>query len=47
METDVPGLFAAGDLVHGLAQIAVATGQAAVAASAIHRRLAPRWQSAP
>lgn len=39
METTVPGLFAAGDVVAALSQIAVATGQAATAATAIHNRL--------
>jgi thioredoxin reductase (NADPH) len=38
-ETSVPGLFAAGDIVRGLNQIAVAEGEAAVAATAIHNRL--------
>lgn len=38
-ETTVPGLFAAGDVVRGLAQISVAMGQAAVAATAIHNGL--------
>ncbi len=37
--TSVDGLYAAGDVVRGLNQIAVATGQAAVAATAIHNRL--------
>ncbi len=37
--TSIPGLFAAGDVVRGLNQIAVATGEAAVAATAIHNRL--------
>jgi thioredoxin reductase (NADPH) len=39
MQTSVPGLFAAGDCVSGLHQISVATGQAAVAATAIHNYL--------
>ena len=39
METNVPGLFAAGDVVSGLNQISVAVGHAAVAATAIHHRL--------
>jgi thioredoxin reductase (NADPH) len=43
METTVPGLFAAGDVVEGLDQISVAAGQAAIAATAIHRKLAARW----
>jgi thioredoxin reductase (NADPH) len=38
-ETSVAGLFAAGDLVRGLNQIAVAAGEAALAATAIHNRL--------
>lgn len=37
--TSVDGLFAAGDVVRGLNQIAVAVGDAAVAATAIHNRL--------
>ena len=41
-ETSVDGLFAAGDLVRGLNQIAVATGEAALAATAIHNRLPQR-----
>jgi thioredoxin reductase (NADPH) len=39
-ETAVRGVFAAGDVVEGLDQIASACGQAAVAATAIHNRLA-------
>lgn len=39
MQTTVPGLYAAGDVVLALSQIAVATGQAATAATAIHNRL--------
>lgn len=37
--TSVPGLYAAGDVVSGLNQIAVAAGGAAIAASAIHQAL--------
>ena len=37
--TTVRGLFAAGDLVRGLDQIATAQGEGAVAATAIHNRL--------
>jgi thioredoxin reductase (NADPH) len=37
--TSVDGLYAAGDVVRGLNQIAVAAGEAAVAATAIHNRL--------
>jgi thioredoxin reductase (NADPH) len=39
--TSVPGLYAVGDVVAGLNQIAVATGQAAIAATHIHNRLPP------
>lgn len=44
METTCPGLYAIGDVVTDLNQIAVAFGHAAIAASAIHRALpiAPR-----
>ena len=38
-QTSVPGLYAAGDVVRGLNQIAVATAEAAVAATDIHNRL--------
>jgi len=37
--TSVTGLYAAGDVVRGLNQIAVAAGEAAIAATAIHNRL--------
>ncbi|KFI08210.1 NAD(P)/FAD-dependent oxidoreductase [Massilia sp. BSC265] len=37
--TSVAGLFAVGDVTHGLNQIAVATGQAALAATTIHNML--------
>lgn len=37
--TTVPGFYAAGDVVRGLNQIAVATAEAAVAATAIHNAL--------
>lgn len=37
--TNLPGVFAAGDVVSALDQIAVATGHAAIAATAIHNRL--------
>ena len=40
--TTLEGLFAAGDVVEGLDQIAVASGQAAIAATAIHNRLRER-----
>ena len=38
-QTSVSGLYAAGDVVRGLNQIAVATAEAAVAATDIHNRL--------
>lgn len=41
-QTSVPGLYAAGDVVSSLNQISVAYGQAAIAATAIHNRLAGR-----
>lgn len=39
METSVPRLYAAGDVAVDLNQISVATGHAAIAATAIHNRL--------
>ncbi|MBI1891135.1 MAG: NAD(P)/FAD-dependent oxidoreductase [Burkholderiales bacterium] len=39
MQTSIDGLYAAGDVVHGLSQICVATGHAAIAATSIHQRL--------
>ncbi len=45
-ETSVRGLFAAGDVVSDLNQIAVAMGHAAIAATAIHRRLPPHPREA-
>jgi thioredoxin reductase (NADPH) len=42
-ETNIPGLYAAGDIVSGLNQVAVAVGQAAIAATAIHNRLQPHY----
>jgi thioredoxin reductase (NADPH) len=38
-QTTIPGLYAAGDVVQGLAQISVAMGHAAVAATTIHNEL--------
>lgn len=38
-ETSMSGVFAAGDVVHSLNQIAVAYGQAATAATAVHNRI--------
>jgi thioredoxin reductase (NADPH) len=40
--TTVDGLYAAGDVVHGLDQLAVSVGQAAIAATAIHNELRAR-----
>lgn len=37
--TSVPGLYAAGDVAKGVNQVAVATGGAAIAATAMHRSL--------
>ena len=41
-ESSVPGLFAAGDVVSALDQLAVAVGHGAIAATAIHNRLPPQ-----
>ncbi|WP_299016128.1 NAD(P)/FAD-dependent oxidoreductase [uncultured Caulobacter sp.] len=41
-QTSVNGLYAAGDVVRGLNQIAVATAEAAIAATDIHNRLRAR-----
>ena len=38
-QTSIDGLYAAGDVVRGLNQIAVATAEAAIAATDIHKRL--------
>lgn len=38
-QTSIPGVYAVGDVVRGLNQIAVATGEAAIAATNIHKRL--------
>ena len=38
-KTDVPGLYAAGDVVTDLHQLSIAVGHAALAATAIHNRL--------
>ena len=40
-QTTVAGLYAAGDVVQGLAQVGVAVGHAAIAATAIHNALPP------
>lgn len=42
MQTSVPGLYAAGDVVSGLSQISVAAGHAAIASTAIHHYLNKR-----
>lgn len=42
LETSIPGLFAAGDIVVGLNQIAVAMGHGATAATAVHNGLRTR-----
>jgi thioredoxin reductase (NADPH) len=42
--TSVPGLYAAGDVVASLGQVAVAVAEAAVAATAIHRSLPPNYR---
>lgn len=39
LQTSIPGLYAAGDVVSCLDQLAVATGQAAIASTAIHNHL--------
>ena len=39
MESSVKGFYAVGDVAHGLNQISVATGQAAIAATAVHNFL--------
>jgi thioredoxin reductase (NADPH) len=39
LQTSVPGLYAAGDVVNGLNQISVAAGHAAIVATAIHHSL--------
>ena len=39
MQTNVPGVFAGGDVIEGLDQIATAVGHAAIAATTIHNRL--------
>jgi thioredoxin reductase (NADPH) len=41
-QTSIPGLFAAGDVLQGLDQVASACGQAAIAATAMHNLLRAR-----
>jgi thioredoxin reductase (NADPH) len=43
-QTDVDGVYAVGDVVSALNQIAVAVGQAAIAATKIHNRLPRNWR---
>jgi thioredoxin reductase (NADPH) len=43
LETSVPGLYTIGDVVSALTQISVAVGHAAIAATAVHRRLPPNY----
>ena len=48
--TSVPGLYAAGDVVHGLDQISHAMGEGGVAATTIYNDLCshePRWRKPP
>ncbi|MGR4067165.1 NAD(P)/FAD-dependent oxidoreductase [Halomonas sp. LR3S48] len=42
MQTGIEGLYAAGDMTNQLSQLTVATGQASIAATAIHNRLQNR-----
>ena len=44
--TSVPGLYAIGDVVSDINQISVGTGHAAIAATAIHNRLARNFREA-
>lgn len=44
--TSVDGLYAIGDVVEGINQITVATGQAAVAATEVHNQLPPSLRAA-
>jgi thioredoxin reductase (NADPH) len=43
--TSIDGLYAVGDIVSALNQISVALGHAAIAATAIHKRLPPRYRN--
>jgi thioredoxin reductase (NADPH) len=43
-QTSIAGLYAAGDVVHGLNQICVAAGHAAIAATAIHNSLQSQFK---
>jgi thioredoxin reductase (NADPH) len=44
LQTTVDGLYAIGDVVSALNQISVAVGHAAIAATAVHRRLPPNYR---
>jgi thioredoxin reductase (NADPH) len=46
-QTSVDGLYAIGDVVSALNQIAVAVGHAAIAATAVHNRLPPNPRAGP
>lgn len=46
-QTSVDGLYAVGDVVSALNQIAVAVGHAAIAATAVHNRLPRNWRERP
>ena len=43
-QTTVDGLYAIGDVVSALNQIAVGMGHAAIAATAVHNRLPRNWR---
>ena len=43
-QTSIDGLYAIGDVVSALNQISVAVGHAAIAATAVHNRLAPNFR---
>jgi thioredoxin reductase (NADPH) len=46
-QTSVDGVYAVGDVVSALNQIAVAVGHAAIASTAIHNRLPRNWRERP
>lgn len=46
-QSSVDGLYAVGDVVSALNQIAVAVGHAAIAATAVHNRLPRNWRERP
>ncbi|AXK73283.1 NAD(P)/FAD-dependent oxidoreductase [Lysobacter sp. TY2-98] len=46
-QTSVDGIYAVGDVVSALNQIAVAVGHAAIAATKIHNRLPRNWRERP